>query len=94
MEVPRLKSLNGLSQNASIRSVHVSKCGVLDVFKAVKERDFSWGAKKMSNAVYAVLLSCGDYAGPVHADSGLSAIHSEISRAVVAFRLLYVEYAD
>lgn len=94
MEVPRLESLNGLSLNASIRFVHVSKCGVLDVVKAVKERDLSWGVEKMSKAVYAVLLFGRGYAGPVHADSGLSAIHGEISRVGVAFGLLYVEYAD
>ena len=48
----------------------------------------------MSKAVYAVLLSGRDYAGPLHAGSGLNYIRGEISRIGVSFRLLYVEYAD
>ena len=75
MEVLRPKSLNGLSQNACIHSVYVSTCDVLDVFKSAKERGFSWGTEKLSKAVYAALLFGGDYAGPVHADSGLNHIH-------------------
>lgn len=38
-------------------------------------------------AVYAALLFGGDYAGPVHADSGLNHIHDEILRTGVTFSL-------
>ena len=37
-EVLRLRSVNGLSQNAIARTAHVSECSFQDVLEAAKER--------------------------------------------------------
>ena len=41
-EVLRLRSVNGLSQNAIARTAHVSKRSVQDVLEAARERGVSW----------------------------------------------------
>ena len=41
-EVLRLRSVNGLSQNAIARTAHVSKHSVQDVLEAARERGVSW----------------------------------------------------
>ena len=45
-EVLRLRSVNGLSQNAIARTAHVSKHSVQDVLEAARERGVSWGASR------------------------------------------------
>lgn len=41
-EVLRLRSVNGLLQNAIARTAHVSKHSVQDVLEAARERGVSW----------------------------------------------------
>ena len=45
-EVLRLRSVNGLSQNAIARTAHVSKHSVQDVLEAARGRRVSWGASR------------------------------------------------
>lgn len=69
-EVLRLRSVNGLSQNAIARTAHVSKHSVQDVLEAARERGVSWeDVEGMSEeAAYALLFPGRGDAGPVHAD--------------------------
>ena len=57
-EVLRLRSVNGLSQNAIARTAHVSKHSVQDVLEAARERGVSWeDVEGMSEeAAYALLF--------------------------------------
>lgn len=69
-EVLRLRSVNGLSQNAIARTAHVSKHSVQDVLEAARERGVFWeDVEGMSEeAAYALLFPGRGDAGPVHAD--------------------------
>lgn len=65
-EVLRLRSVNGLSQNAIARTAHVSKHSVQDVLEAARERGVSWeDVEGMSEeAAYALLFPGRGDAGP------------------------------
>ena len=60
-EVLRLRSVNGLSQNAIARTAHVSKHSVQDVLEAARGRDVFWeNVEGMSEEfAYALLLPAG-----------------------------------
>lgn len=59
-EVLRLRSVNGLSQNAIARTAHVSKHSVQDVLEAARERGVSWeDVEGMSEETACALLFPG-----------------------------------
>ena len=95
-EVLRLRSVNGLSQNAIARTAHVSKHSVQDVLEAARERGVSWeDVEGMSEeAAYALLFPGRGDAGPVHADPDWARVHRELARTGVTLKLLHAEYAD
>lgn len=95
-EVLRLRSVNGLSQNAIARTAHVSKHSVQDVLEAARERGVSWeDVEGMSEeAAYALLFPVRGDAGPVHADPDWARVHRELARTGVTLKLLHAEYAD
>lgn len=95
-EVLRLRSVNGLSQNAIARTAHVSKHSVQDVLEAARERGVSWeDVEGMSGeAAYALLFPGRGDAGPVHADPDWARVHRELARTGVTLKLLHAEYAD
>ena len=66
-EVLRLRSVNGLSQNAIARTAHVSKHSVQDVLEAARERGVSWeDVEGMSEeAAYALFMEEKDALLPV-----------------------------
>lgn len=68
-EVLRLRSVNVLSQNAIVRTAHVSKHSVQDVLEAAREQGVSWeDVEGMSeDAAHALLFPGRGEAGPVHA---------------------------
>lgn len=84
-EVLRLRSVNGLSQNAIARTAHVSKHSVQDVLEAARERGVSWeDVEGMSEeAAYALLFPGRGDAGPVHADPDWARVHRELARTGV-----------
>ena len=85
-EVLRLRSVNGLSQNAIARTAHVSKHSVQDVLEAARERGVSWeDVEGMSEeAAYALLFPGRGDAGPVHADPDWARVHRELARTDVS----------
>lgn len=93
-EVLRLRSVNGLSQNAIARTAHVSKHSVQDVLEAARERGVSWeDVEGMSEeAAYALLFPGRGDAGPVHADPDWARVHRELARTGVTLKLLHAEY--
>ena len=95
-EVLRLRSVNGLSQNAIARTARVSKHSVQDVLEAARERGVSWeDVEGMSEeAAYALLFPGRGDAGPVHADPDWARVHRELARTGVTLKLLHAEYAD
>ena len=95
-EVLRLRSVNGLSQNAIARTAHVSKHSVQDVLEAARERGVSWeDVEGMSEeAAYALLFPGRGDAGPVHADPDRARVHRELARTGVTLKLLHAEYVD
>lgn len=95
-EVLRLRSVNGLSQNAIARTAHVSKHSVQDVLEAARERGVSWeDVEGMSEeAAYALLFPGRGDAGPLHADPDWARVHRELARTGVTLKLLHAEYAD
>lgn len=95
-EALRLRSVNGLSQNAIARTAHVSKHSVQDVLEAARERGVSWeDVEGMSEeAAYALLFPGRGDAGPVHADPDWARVHRELARTGVTLKLLHAEYAD
>lgn len=95
-EVLRLRSVNGLSQNAIARTAHVSKHSVQDVLEAARERGVSReDVEGMSEeAAYALLFPGRGDAGPVHADPDWARVHRELARTGVTLKLLHAEYAD
>ena len=95
-EVLRLRSVNGLSQNAIARTAHVSKHSVQDVLEAARERGVSWeDVEGMSEeAAYALLFPGRGDAGPVRADPDWARVHRELARTGVTLKLLHAEYAD
>lgn len=95
-EVLRLRSVNGLSQNAIARTAHVSKHSVQDVLEAARKRGVSWeDVEGMSEeAAYALLFPGRGDAGPVHADPDWARVHRELARTGVTLKLLHAEYAD
>lgn len=95
-EVQRLRSVNGLSQNAIARTAHVSKHSVQDVLEAARERGVSWeDVEGMSEeAAYALLFPGRGDAGPVHADPDWARVHRELAKTGVMLKLLHAEYAD
>ncbi len=84
-EVLRLRSVNGLSQNAIARTAHVSKHSVQDVLEAARERGVSWeDVEGMSEeAAYALLFPGRGDAGPVHADPDWARVLRELARTGV-----------
>lgn len=88
-EVLRLRSVNGLSQNAIARTAHVSKHSVQDVLEAARERGVSWeDVEGMSEeAAYALLFPGRGDAGPVHADPDWARVHRELAKTGVTLAL-------
>ena len=64
-ELLRLRSVNGLSQNAIARTARVSKHSVQDVLEAARERGVSWEDVEgmVDGAAFALLFPCRDEAG-------------------------------
>lgn len=84
-EVLRLRSVNGLSQNAIAHTAHVSKHSVQDVLEAARERGVSWeDVEGMSEeAAYALLFPGRGDAGPAYADPDWARVHRELAKTGV-----------
>lgn len=95
-EILRLRSVNGLSQNAITRTAHVSKHSVQDVLEAARERGVSWeDVEGMSEeTAYALLFPGRGDAGPMHADPDWARVHRELAKTGVTLKILRAEYAD
>lgn len=78
-EVLRLRSVNGLSQNAIARTAHVSKHSVQDVLEAARERGVSWeDVEGMSEEAVTRCCSPASWAWHrVHADETMGKIVHE-----------------
>ena len=95
-EVLRLRSVNGLSQNAIARTAHVSKHSVQDVLEAARERGVSWeDVEGMSEeAAYALLFPGRGERESVYEQPDWARVHRELARVGVTLRILHGEYAD
>lgn len=92
----RLRSVNGLSQNAIARTAHVSKHSVQDVLVAARERGVSWEdvVGMSEEAAYALLFPGKGDAGPAYTGPDWARVHRGLAKTGVTLKLLHAEYAD